>query len=140
VNNRASNPKLTLRLWLWCACLSLLTTLVYVLALLSFRISLYSDIVLLLLEDTIMQASGAVMMVVSTWLLSRIYIDLYLLFLRIMRKNGAALELSIHSNDNAGGEDALVSRRQKWSFVYPFSMLLLAVGWYAIVYPPIKLH
>lgn len=120
---------------LFCVCLSLLTVLAYVCVLLAFHPLLQVKGFLMLLREAFQQASAAVLVAYSAWTLSTIYMDIYLWFRRTLVKDKAAAELVIYSGTEGGGEDAPITKKQKWLVAYPFYVTMFLLAWYYVVYP-----
>lgn len=94
-----------------CICLSVLTIFVYVVLLLIVRSSLRSCNFLDSLQKSFLQVLALVLAVYSAWIISTIYMDVYLWFRRNFKKDDRAIELLLYSGTEGGGEDFLISKQ-----------------------------
>ena len=84
--------------------------------------------------EEITKTSGIVLSVYSIWVLSTIYVDIYLWHRKFNRKDQDAKEIEIYSRTEWGGEDAPIVGKQKWLIVYPAYLLIFAIGWYSVIF------
>jgi len=114
--------------------------LLYVLALLIFCSSLKFSNILEVIPEKLIKTSSLVLSIYSAWVISTIYMDIYLWYFRKLRKDHKAVELMIHTKTELGREDIPVVGKHKWLLAYPGYLILSALGWYYLIYPPTNLH
>ena len=121
---------------LWSVTAVLLTILGYVMVILEVHSQLRPGGVLNVLWGVFSRTSALVLLVFTVWYLSPMYMDIYLWMRRNFLKDAGAVELVLYISNEFGGKDVPGSNRQKWLGFYPFSLVLFAIGWYFLVFPP----
>ncbi len=120
----------------WCVLASLVTNLAYVLVLSGAHFQSHASDILRALRAVFFQTPAIMLVLFTAWHLSAIYLDVYLWTRRRWQKVASAVELTSYASAEGGGESSPVARKQKWLLLYPFYVVLIALGWYFIMYPP----
>jgi hypothetical protein len=114
---------------------SLVTNLAYVLVLSGAHSQLRADDAFNVLQAMFFQPPTVALAGFIAWHRSAIYLDVNLWLCRRVQKDASAVELSMYAAAEGGGESSPVSRRRKW-LLYPFYVVLLALAWHFVLYPP----
>lgn len=115
-------------------CASMITILLYIITLLIIYLKFQLKNLIDVFKLKIVGASGFVITIYSIWVLSTIYMDIYLWHRRSIQKDQSARELEIYSRTEWGGEDAPIAGKKKWLVAYPIYLMVLILGWYSVIF------